>query len=163
MTPINRSIEGYSLTIYHSVRKTMSAHDPSSPHSTRSASPISVSSESEPDESMIPLSSIKTLAEFYRTLVLKAAAPERVRYKADPALLDRVSLLYVGEDLHESTSRFQLTECPLLYYLVRVTSLNWRSMLSSMLPIAVSSVSLNILGRDRSYSQLPEQCRWRRR
>jgi hypothetical protein len=123
----------------------MSAHDPSSPRSTRSASPISISSESEPDESTIHLSSIKTLSEFYRTLVLKAAAPEKVRYKADPALLDRVSLLCVGEDLHESMSQFQLTDCPLLcYYLVRVISLNWRSMLSSMLPIAVCSVSLNI-------------------
>ena len=77
---------------------------------------MSVSSESEPDEGTIHLSSIKTLAEFYRTLVLKAAAPEKVRYKADPALLDRVSLLWVDEDLHESTSQFQLTECPLLRY-----------------------------------------------
>lgn len=81
----------------------MSAYDPPSPRSTRSASPISVSSESEPDENMVRLSSIKTLAEFYRTLVLKAAAPEKVRHKPDPALLDRVSLLCVGENLHEST------------------------------------------------------------
>jgi len=76
----------------------MSAHDPPSPRSTRSASPISVSSESEADESTVHLSSIKTFAEFYRTLVLKAAAPEKVRHKADPTLLDRVSLLCVGEN-----------------------------------------------------------------
>ncbi|KIM39737.1 hypothetical protein M413DRAFT_28931 [Hebeloma cylindrosporum] len=70
----------------------MSAHDPPSPHSARSASPVSISSESEADENVVRLSSIKTLAEFYRTLVLKAATPEKVRHQPDPALLDRVSL-----------------------------------------------------------------------
>jgi len=82
----------------------MDAHNPPSPRSTRSASPISISSESEPDATVIHLSSIKTLDEFYRTQVLKAAAPEKVRHQADPALLDRVSLLCVREDIRESTS-----------------------------------------------------------
>ena len=102
VTPINCWIGGCSLTTFHSVRKKMSAHDPPSPRSTRSASPISVSSESESEESVVHLSSIKTLAEFYRTLVLNAAAPEKVRHKPDPTLLDRISLLCVGGDFHES-------------------------------------------------------------
>jgi len=71
----------------------MSADAPPSPRSTRSASPLSVSSESEADESfVVRLSSIKTLSEFYGSGVLKAATPEKVRHQANPSLLDRVSL-----------------------------------------------------------------------
>jgi len=58
---------------------------------SRPASPEN--SESEADESyMNRLKNIKTLAEFYKKGVLKAAPRDKLRYRPDPALLERVSL-----------------------------------------------------------------------
>jgi len=62
-----------------------------SPRSTASAS----DSEEEMAGTVIRMKSIKTIAEMYKSGVLKAASPKKLRCKPDPALLQRVSLLYV--------------------------------------------------------------------
>ena len=55
--------------------------------------PLSPTAESTADESfIIRLKDIKTIAQLYKSGVLKAVAPKRHRWNPDPNFLDRVSL-----------------------------------------------------------------------
>jgi hypothetical protein len=58
------------------------------PPSSRPSSPTSTADES----SMVRLKDIKTIAQLYKSGVLKAVAPEKHRWNPEPNFLERVSL-----------------------------------------------------------------------
>jgi len=65
--------------------------------SSRSASPASISSDSEADETkIVRLQDIETIAQFYKTSVLKPAPHGKARFQPNHELLERVSL-YQGD------------------------------------------------------------------